>query len=84
MYPVHVIPLALLAFILPMKSANHEASQVFFARLRRKYFSERLSVKHRHFVLLLWRPNLTPTGNKVLCFEEVVCFLGEERGDKIL
>ena len=86
MHPVFVIPLALSALILPMQSANHEASQVFFFRLSRRcrYFSERFSVKHRHFVLLLWRPNLTPIGNKVLCFKEINYFLDKERGDKIL
>jgi hypothetical protein len=80
MHPVHVIPLPLIALILLMQSANHEASQVFFSRLplRCKYFSE------RHFVLLLWRSNLTPVGNKVLCFKEVIYFLDKERGDKIL
>jgi len=29
MRPVHVIPRALIALILPSQSANHEASQVF-------------------------------------------------------
>jgi hypothetical protein len=86
MHPVHLILLALMALILPMQSANHEASHVFFSRfpLRCKYFSERFFLKHRNFVLLLWKPNLTPIGNKVLCFKEVIYFLGKERGDKRL
>jgi len=80
MHRVHVIPLPLIALTLPMQSANHEASQVFFSRLPLgcRYFFE------RHFMLLLWRPNSTPIGNKVLCFKDVIYFLDKERGDKIL
>jgi hypothetical protein len=85
MCPVHVTPLALIALIFPMQSANNEASHVFFSGLplRCKYFYYRFSVKHRQFVLLLWRQSLTATGNKVLCFNEVIYFLGTEREEKL-